>query len=110
MQEMNLKSEVLGWPIAAKKGHGHFADYQDRFRQEEVDVHCRCGQRQSRLHPFSYSNARSYRVKLFSLTAKRPFTPDEILKIAEGIKLFAEWAPKTELFQRNREHDKPAGL
>ena len=110
MPEMNLNREVLGWLIAARTGHGHFADYHDRFGHEEVDVHCRCGQKRSRLHPFSCSHARLHRAKLFSLTDKRPFTPNEILGTAEGVKLFAEWAPKTELFRKNREHDKPAGL
>ncbi len=56
MPEMNLNREVLGWLIAARTGHGHFADYHDRFGHEEVDVHCRCGQKRSRLHPFSCSH------------------------------------------------------
>ena len=45
MPEMNLNREVLCWLIATRTGHGHFADYHDRFGHEEVDVHCRCGQK-----------------------------------------------------------------
>ena len=110
MPEINLNREVLGWLIAAKTGHGHFADYHDRFGHEKVDVQCKCGQRRSRLHLFSCSHARSHRAKLFSLTDKRPFTPSEILGTAKGVELFAEWAPKKELFRRNRGHGKSAGL
>ena len=110
MPEMSLNREVLGWLIAARTGHGHFADYHERFGHEEVDVHCRCGQKRSRLHPFSCPHARLHRAKLFSLADRRPFTPNEILGTAQGVKIFAEWAPKTELFRRNRGYGEPAGL
>lgn len=40
---------------------------------------------------------RIVRDKLFSLTDNRPFTPNEILGTAQGVKIFAERAPKTEL-------------
>lgn len=53
---------------------------------------------------------RIVRDKLFSLTDNRPFTPNEILGTAQGVKIFAEWAPKTELFWRNRGYGEPAGL
>ena len=56
------------------------------------------------------SHARSHRAKLFSLTEKRPFTSNEILGTAEGVKIFAEWAPKTELFRRNRGHGGVIGV
>ncbi len=38
--EMNLNREVLSCLIAARTGHGHFADYHNRFRYEEAEVHC----------------------------------------------------------------------
>ena len=46
--------------------------------------------------PFFIPHARSHRAKLFSLADKRPFTPNEILGTAQGVKIFVEWAPKTE--------------
>ena len=49
-------------------------------------------------------------AKLFSVADRRPFTPNEILGTAQGVKIFAEWAPKTELFRRNRGYGEPAGL
>ncbi len=102
MPEMALKREVLGWLIAARSGHGHFADYHERFGHEEEDIYCKCGQRRSKSHPFSCSSARALRVKLFSITDRRPLTPKEVLGTAQGIKMFAEWAPKTELFTRSK--------
>ena len=99
MPEMNLNREVLGLLIAARTGHGRFADYHERFGHKEADVYCRCGQKRSRLHLFSCPHARSYRAKLFSLADKRPFTPNEILGTAQ-----------TELFRRNRGYGEPAGL
>ena len=101
MPEMALKREVLGWLIAARSGHGHFADYHERFGHEE-DIYCKCGQRRSKAHPFSCSSARALRVKLFSVIDGRPLTQKEVLGTAQGIKMFAEWAPKTELFTRGK--------
>ena len=37
MPKMLLKREVLGWLIAARSGHGHFADYHEMFEHEEED-------------------------------------------------------------------------
>ena len=110
MPEMNLNREVFNWLIAARTGNDNFAAYYDIFGHEEVNVHCRCDQKRSRLRPFSCSHARSHRAKLFSLTDKRLFTTNEILGTAEGVKLFAEWASKTDLFRRNRGHGEYAGL
>ncbi len=90
MPEMNLNRKVLGWLIAVRTRDGHFADYQDRLGHEEVDVPCRCGQKWSRFHHFSCLHTRLHKAKLFSLTDKRSFTPNEILETAEGVKSFAE--------------------
>ena len=95
---MNLSKEVLGWFIRTRIGHRHFADYYDRFGHKKLDVHCKFGQKRSQLHPFSCLNARLHRAKLFSLTNKKPLTPNKILGIAERIRIFAEWVSKTELF------------
>ena len=73
MPEMALKREVSGWLIAARSGHGHFADYHERFGhdEEEEDMYCKCGQMRSKSHPFSCSSARALRVKLFSVIDRR---------------------------------------
>ena len=43
--EMVLKKEVLDWLIAAKSGHGHFADYHERFGYKKEDIHADRGDR-----------------------------------------------------------------
>ena len=68
LKELSFKREVLGWLIAARSGHGHFAAYHERFcHEEETDLYCRCGQKRAQLHPFSCPNGRapgrSYGVK-----------------------------------------------
>ena len=97
--ELGLRREVLGWLIAARSGHGHFADYHERFGHEETDLRCDCGHRRTQLHPFSCPNARPHKDKIASKSG-RQLSPDEILGTPAGMKKFAEWAPATGLFNR----------
>lgn len=96
----------MGWLIAARSGHGHFADYYKRFGHEEAEMQYKCGQRRARLHLFSCPTARLHRAKLFSIDKKKPVTPSKILGLPEEMRLFAGWAPKTKLFGRNEISDK----
>lgn len=98
MPEMALKRKVLGWLIVARLGHGHCADYHEKFGHEEEHIYCKCGQKRSKAHPFSCSSVRALRVKLFSIIDRRSLTQKEVLATVQGIKMFAEWALKTELF------------
>lgn len=41
MPELKLKREGLGWLRAARSGHGHFADYHEKFGHEGADKQCR---------------------------------------------------------------------
>ena len=98
--ELSLKREILGWLISARSGHGHFANYHERFGHEEPDIFCVCGSRRSQLHPFACPNARSHRTKLWCKKSKRQLTPEEVLGTPEGVQNFPEWAPATGLFRR----------
>ena len=106
MPEVNLSRKVLGWLIAGKSGHGHFADYHERFGHEEEDIRCNVG-RDAR--DFTHFRA-PHRARLFSMADKRLLTTKEVLGTTQGVKMFAEWAPRTELFQKKRGHDKLARL
>lgn len=99
MPEMNLSRKVLGWLIAARSGHGHIADYYERFGHEEEDIRCKCGQRRSRLHPFSCAKARPYRAKLFSISEKKPLTPKEVLGTTQGVKCLQNGLQKRSYFR-----------
>ena len=59
MPEMALNLKDLGWLIATRSGHGHFADYHERFGHEEEDIHILYN---TKSHPFSCSSARALRV------------------------------------------------
>ena len=110
MPEMNRSRKVLDWLIVARSGHVHFADYHERFGHEEEDIRCKCGQRRSRLYPFSCVDARPNRARLFSMADRRLLTTRKVLGTTQGVEMFAEWAPRTELFQRKKGHDELAGL
>ena len=101
MPEFALQREVLGWLIAARSGHGHFADYHERFGHDESDLPdllCQCGKKRA---PFSCPIARPHRRKLFCNKLERQLLPKEILGTSEGVKIFAVWSPTTKLFGRN---------
>lgn len=102
MPKMALKKEVLGWLITTRLRHGHFADYHERFGHKEENIYYKCCQRRSKAYPFSYSSVKVLRVKLFSIKNRSPLISKEVLGIVQGIKMFAEWALKTELFTQRK--------
>ncbi len=96
-----MKREVLGWLIAARSGHGHFAAYHKRFQhEEETDTHCVCGQKRAQLHPFSCLLGRTNRALLMCRRTHRELQPEEVLESPEGVAVFTQWAPATGLFNR----------
>ena len=78
---MALKREVLGWLIEATDTSPIIM--KDLATTNRTCV-VGCGQRRSQLHPFSCSNARAHRAKLWCKTQKRQLTPAEILGTPEG--------------------------
>ena len=96
---------MLGWLIAARSGHGHFADYHERFGHGEQDLHCQCGQKRAQLHPFSCPRARPHRGKLLCRKLGRQPSPEEVLGTSERVEIFAERGPATKLFGRNRNRE-----
>ncbi|KAI0992160.1 hypothetical protein K3495_g16026 [Podosphaera aphanis] len=51
-RELGLPRFALGKIIAARTGHGDFADYHERFLQDEAELHCTCGYRKTTVHFF----------------------------------------------------------
>lgn len=100
MLEILFKKEVFDLLIAARLRYGQFANYHIRFGLTEEDIYYKCNQKRSRSHPFNCSSARKWRVKLFNVMDRRLLTQKEVLGTAHGIKMFAKWIPKTELFLR----------
>lgn len=103
LPELGLKREALGWLIVARSGHGHYANYHERFgHDDEEDLLCSCGRKRAQLHPFSCTNARVNRAKLWCGKKQRYLTADEVLGTQEGALVFQEWAPATGLFKRRK--------
>ncbi|KAJ5904840.1 uncharacterized protein N7473_001756 [Penicillium subrubescens] len=50
--ELRLPRYLLGRILAARTGHGDFADYHERFNHEDAHLHCRCGARKTPVHFF----------------------------------------------------------
>lgn len=90
------------FPLQFRSGHGHFADYYERFGHDEKDLHCQCGKKRDRLHPFSCPKARPQRGILLCKKLGRQLSPKEVLGTPERVKVFAEWSLAMKLFGRNR--------
>lgn len=96
--QLTIRREVLGWLIAARSGHGHFAAYHQRVpHEEEEGWRCPCGKYRAPLHPFGCANARAHRALLWSEKTKRALSTEEILSNLERA---AKWAPETRLHNR----------
>ena len=60
--ELTMKRELLGWLIATRSGHGHFAEYYKGFQHdEEINIHGVYEQKRAQLHLFSYPFGRTNR-------------------------------------------------
>lgn len=50
--ELRLPRHLFARILAARTGHGDFADYHERFNHEDAHLYCRCGARKSPVHFF----------------------------------------------------------
>ncbi|EED20549.1 conserved hypothetical protein [Talaromyces stipitatus ATCC 10500] len=94
--ELQLNRLDLGHVIAARTGHGDFADYHERFNHDDAYLLCRCGARKAPLHFF------------FCYIAKRraprpPGPPSEVISFllgtAKGAQKLATWLAETHFFE-----------
>ena len=94
--ELQLTRVDLGHIIAARTGHGDFADYHERFNHDDAHLNCRCGARKAPLHFF------------FCHIAKRraprpPGPPYEVISFllgtAKGAQRLAIWLAETRFFE-----------
>ncbi|EED23156.1 conserved hypothetical protein [Talaromyces stipitatus ATCC 10500] len=94
--ELQLNRLNLGHIIAARTGHGDFADYHERFNHDDAHLLCRCGARKAPLHFF------------FCYIAKRraprpPGPPSEVISFllgtAKEAQKLATWLAETRFFE-----------
>jgi hypothetical protein len=94
--ELRLGRPLLGRILAARTGHGDFADYHERFSHEDAYLLCSCGARKARLHFFFCRRAKN--------RVPRPPGPPSValptlLGTPKGIKELAAWLAKTRFFE-----------
>ncbi|EED11972.1 conserved hypothetical protein [Talaromyces stipitatus ATCC 10500] len=94
--ELQLNRLDLGHVIAARTGHGDFADYHKHFNHNDAYLLCQCGARKAPLHFF------------FCHIAKRrapwpPGPPSEVISFllgtAKGAQKLATWLAETYFFE-----------
>jgi hypothetical protein len=82
--------------LAAKTGHGDFADYHERFNHEDAYLLCSCGERKSRLHFFVCCKAkRRSLLPPGSPSLALPY----LLGTPKGAIELADWLSKTSFFK-----------
>ena len=95
-RELTLPRPVLARILAARSGHGDFADYHERFNHIDAHLYCRCGARKAPLH-FFFCNIAKRR-------SRRPPGPPsttlaELLGTWDGIEKLALWLNRTRFYE-----------
>ena len=92
---LKLPRPLLARLLAARSGHGDFADYHERFNHDDAHLLCRCGARKAPLHFFFCSIAKRR-------ASRPPGPPQEVipflLTTPKGAKTLAEWLTETRFF------------
>ena len=97
--ELSLPRSHLHRILAARSGHGDFADYHERFGHADAELQCRCGVRKTPIHFFSCRLARH--KDLLGRYKGRCLTREDLLTTPEGAKAFSTWLAETDFFQRS---------
>lgn len=84
--ELALPRGSLGRLLAARSGHGDFAQYHERFGHKDANLQCSCGQRKAPQHFFLCP-----RGKQASPHPWAGWPVRDILGTREGAQLFNEW-------------------
>jgi ribonuclease HI len=100
--ELSLPRPLLARLIAARSGHGDFADYHERFNHETANIFCSCGQRKSTTHFFFCRRARRAWDRADPASRGPPLGPrnsiDSLLSSHSGAKRFATFLTATSFF------------
>lgn len=84
--ELSLPRAALGRLLAARSGHGDFADYHERFNHEDAKMDCSCGARKDPSHFYYCRRGRR--------AAAHPWAGSqlaEVLRTKEGTAAFSRW-------------------
>lgn len=91
--ELSLPRGSLGRLLAARSGHGDFAQYHERFNHKDALLLCSCGQRKSPQHFYHCPQGRQAALHPWAgLSCK------EVLGTKNGALLFNEWLLKSNFY------------
>ena len=93
--ELQLPRALLGRLLAARTGHGDFADYHIRFQHDDAYLLCRCGARKAPFH-FLF-------CPIAKRKARRPLGPPSkvipyLLGSVKGAQKMATWLAETQFY------------
>ncbi|ODM19998.1 hypothetical protein SI65_04984 [Aspergillus cristatus] len=91
--ELSLPRASLGRLLAARSGHGEFAQYHERFRHEDAKVECSCGCPKI-LHHFYYC----WKGHKASPQPWGNRQVDEILRSKSGTRDLREWLQRSHFY------------
>jgi hypothetical protein len=93
--ELHLSRHLLVRVLAARTGHGDFAEYHERFNHEDAHIFCQCGARKTPVHFFFCRIARRR-------SPRPPGPPSEtipfLLGTPKGAAKLAAWLSETRFF------------
>jgi hypothetical protein len=94
--ELHLPRPLLSRILAARTGHGDFADYHKRFNHGDAHLLCRCGKKKSPIHFFfCYIAKRRMPRPLGSPSEMIP----HLLGTPKGAAKLAAWLPETRFYE-----------
>ena len=92
--ELSLPRATLGRLLAARSGHGDFAQYHERFGHEDTMIECSCGLPKTPLH--------FYYCQKGHKASPHPWgnqQVDEILRSKAGTRDFHEWLQRSHFYR-----------
>lgn len=98
--ELRLPRRHLARLLAARSGHGDFAQYHERFNHSSAELRCRCGARKTPTHFLFCRYAR--RRELLQESKGRRIAREEVLTTPEGALAFSRWLAESDYYQRCR--------
>lgn len=91
--ELLLPRATLGRLLAARSGHGDFAEYHERFKHEDALLTCTCGRRKEPTHFYYCRTGRKASAHPWGC-----LPASEILNSKAGATTFASWLEKSQFY------------
>ena len=91
--ELQLPRATLGRLLAARSGHGDFAEYHERFKHDDALLTCSCGRRKEPSHFYFCREGRKAEAHPWG---QQPVS--DILTKKTGFTAYADWLRKSQFY------------